>query len=313
MRKRITAWCLVAFILLVGKLPAQEQQPSAELFLESYTDQFQERFFEALKQRGIENYDRAEALLLECKQMQPDNPVVDHELGKALYHQQQYTAAEPYAIAAVSRAPDQYWYLHSLMEILSASYKTEASLEGVIPLDMPDIQLNLGKWYLQRGKGVKALEYLKDLPQTTQIRVLQEKARTLVAVADGNNSDGSKRRNYKAANTPPSDPADQLAGYRIQLTKKLGEGFWEEALEIAMEAVESYPLQPDFYLGMGQALAGMGQYSRAIDRLKEGELLLLGSDGIAQDFYKAFVQVYTAMGNTEKADYYTKKLIQGEE
>ena len=167
MKKRIAAGCISAFVLLVGNLPAQEPQPSAELFLESYTDLFQERFFEALKQRGIENYDRAEALLLECKQMQPDNPVVDHELGKALYYQQQYTAAEPYALAAVSRAPAEYWYLHSLMEILSASYKTEASLQGVLPLEMPDIRLNLGKWYLQREKGAKALEYLKDLPQTT--------------------------------------------------------------------------------------------------------------------------------------------------
>ena len=117
----------------------------------------------------------------------------------------------------------------------------------------------------------------------------------------------------KTSSTPTSDPADQLTNYRIELTKQLGEGFWEEALEIAMEAVESYPLQPDFYLGMGQSLMGMGQYSRAIDRLKEGELLLLGSDGIAQDFYKAFIQAYTALGDTDKVNYYSKKLIQAGE
>lgn len=299
---------MAVFFLLAGNLPAQEQQPSAELFLESYTDLFQEKFFEALKQRGIENYDRAEALLLECKQMQPDNPVVDHELGKALFHQQQYAAAEPYAIAAVNSAPSEYWYLHSLMEILSASYKTEASLDGVIALDIPDIRLNLGKWYLYREKGTKALEYLKDLPETSQIRGLQEKARSLAALSTGSSNPGAVQPNEKGANAANNNTADQLTNYRIQLTKKLGEGFWEDALDIAMEAVESYPLQPDFYLGMGQSLAGMGQYSRAIDRLKEGELLLLGSDGIAQEFYKTFVQVYTAMGNSEKAAFYAKKL-----
>ena len=34
---------------------AQEEE-SAELFLEEYTDEFQNLFFEALKQKGIQNY-----------------------------------------------------------------------------------------------------------------------------------------------------------------------------------------------------------------------------------------------------------------
>ena len=125
------------------------------------------------------------------------------------------------------------------MEILSASYKTEASLQGVLPLEMPDIRLNLGKWYLQREKGAKALEYLKDLPQTTQIRGLQEKARTLAALSVEKSKPAGAEAHDKTSSTPTSDPADQLTNYRIELTKKLGEGFWEEALEIAMEAVES--------------------------------------------------------------------------
>ena len=35
------------------------EEGSADVFLEEYTDEFQEKFFEALKQKGIENYDRA--------------------------------------------------------------------------------------------------------------------------------------------------------------------------------------------------------------------------------------------------------------
>ena len=61
----ILAWmtCMSAGPVLLG-----QDEPSADLFTEAYTDSFQETFFEALKQKGIENYDRARALLLKCKE-----------------------------------------------------------------------------------------------------------------------------------------------------------------------------------------------------------------------------------------------------
>jgi hypothetical protein len=40
------------------------------------TDAFQDSFYEALKQKGIENYDRAVEALEKCQTMQPNNPVV---------------------------------------------------------------------------------------------------------------------------------------------------------------------------------------------------------------------------------------------
>jgi len=48
-------------------------EDSAEVFLEEYSDDFEEAFFEALKQKGIENYDRAINLFLECKRLDAKN------------------------------------------------------------------------------------------------------------------------------------------------------------------------------------------------------------------------------------------------
>ena len=73
---------LMLLMLGIGPVVWAQEEESAEISLEAYTDTFQEKFFEALKEKGIENFDRASALLQECKQMQPDNPVVDHELAK---------------------------------------------------------------------------------------------------------------------------------------------------------------------------------------------------------------------------------------
>ena len=63
---------------LGSAMASGQEEGSAELFTESYTDRFQEVFFEALKQKGIENYDRAKEQLLEAKKLDPLHPVIDY-------------------------------------------------------------------------------------------------------------------------------------------------------------------------------------------------------------------------------------------
>ena len=50
--------------------------------LGAVTDEFQEYFFEALKQKAIENYELAITALKKAEQLQPNNAVVFFELGK---------------------------------------------------------------------------------------------------------------------------------------------------------------------------------------------------------------------------------------
>jgi len=54
--KSAKSFLLILYICLMacaGKLYGQEVAQSAEVFLDEYSDVFQEKFFEALKQRGI--------------------------------------------------------------------------------------------------------------------------------------------------------------------------------------------------------------------------------------------------------------------
>ena len=45
-------------------------------------DEYQELFFEALKQKGIENYDRAIEALLKCEKLDDSDAALYFELGK---------------------------------------------------------------------------------------------------------------------------------------------------------------------------------------------------------------------------------------
>lgn len=303
MRRRTCRYLLGIWLFSLCFGMAQEEE-SAEVYLESYTDQFQERFFEALKEKGIENFDRAEALLLECKQMKPDNPVVDHELAKVLAARKELPSAEAYAVAAVAAQPSEYWYVKTLLDILSAQYKQPESLEGALPLDMPALRLNIGKWHLSRKEGAEALEFLRPLkgPQVEALRQLAGQYRES-AVAPA-----------QAKEEPPiSEGIEEgdVQDYTRRLEQLLGEENWEGAAALGGEAVELYPLQPYFYMARGEALQNSGQNQAALEVLLMGEQLLLEGGPTALRIYQALEKAYMALGNSEKALEYQNKIKSG--
>lgn len=291
---------------MLGTGPAGGQEPaSAELFLDAYSDTFQEKFFEALKEKGIENYDRAAALLQECKQMQPDNPVLDHELAKTLAASGDYPAAESYALKAVQAEPTEYWYLNTLMNILKAGFRSLDNVATGLPVTMPAFRTNLAKWHLEQAEFERALGQIEGLPETPEVAQLRSRAEHL---AD------STRHSARAAQNvqQPAGPEEGSTAYYMQLLEgHLSAGRWEEANTTGSEAIEMYPVQPFFYFARGQALLALGKAAEALGVLEMGEELLLEEGPLAQRLYKALEETHTALGNEEKARTYKNRLKTG--
>ena len=80
-------------------------------------DEFQEYFFEALKQKGIENYDRAVDALQQCLNLDSKKPVIYFELGKNYNLLKNYGAAEDALKKAVNMQPDNEWFLDELYDV----------------------------------------------------------------------------------------------------------------------------------------------------------------------------------------------------
>ena len=57
------------------------------------SSEFQDNYYESLKQKGIENYDKAIISLEKCLALEPNNPVVFFELGKNYLAQKMYKDA----------------------------------------------------------------------------------------------------------------------------------------------------------------------------------------------------------------------------
>ena len=156
---------LILILLLitgVNQIYGQEEE-SAEVYLEEYTDQFQEIFFEALKQKSIENYDRAINLFLECKQLKPDNEAIDHELAKVYLAEKNYLPALESAILALTVEPANFWYLHTLSEIMRAQGRSVLELKDRIPYENHELKKNLVRIYYRQRNYDDALSILKEM------------------------------------------------------------------------------------------------------------------------------------------------------
>jgi tetratricopeptide (TPR) repeat protein len=93
------------------------------------TDEFQELFFEALKQKGIENYDRAIDALEKCLKLQPQNANVYNELGKNHLKLKGYKDAYDSFEKATQIDPKNKWFWNGMYDVC---YQTQDYNQSII-------------------------------------------------------------------------------------------------------------------------------------------------------------------------------------
>ena len=303
MKRAVILWMGAAMSAVTcGPLLAQEQQASSELYLEEYSDEFQENFFEGLKQKGIGNHDRAIARFLKCKQLDPGVKAVDHELAKAYYMDKQYEPAQEYAILAINAAPGDYWILDQLIAIGEKLGIPLEALGDRIPYGNPKLQENLALNLFNSGKYREAEKLLEAMdPSPLQQELLRKIGDSL----------------QQTAQVEPTDPEEgplqreaegTVASLRSELeTLRLGSD-WRNLLERSGEALQLYPLQPYFYYAHGFSLIETGQAQKAVEVLENGLDYLLDDAVLQNEFFRELARAHTLLGNTQKANEYMNKI-----
>ncbi len=153
-----------------GTLYAQEtdEQPTDDLG--NVSDKFQEYFFEALKQKGIENYELAlEALKkakLAAKKNAANEAVVHFEMGKNLKELKRYDEAEEnFLKVTTTLGNEQLDVLEAMYDLyyLKKDYaKAIPLVQKLIPLD-EDYKEDLANLYHRTRQYDKSLEILDEL------------------------------------------------------------------------------------------------------------------------------------------------------
>ncbi len=303
---------IVVLVLLFGHaiLSAQETVPeinveeSAEVFLEQYSDEFQESFFEALKQKGIENYDRAINLLLECKSIEPKNIVVDHELAKAYTLNKQYNLAKDYGVAALISEPENFWYLNTLVSALEKQGSSFEDLEMTLLSDNVKLQENLAVLYYNKGNFDEALSLLKNLKKSSFLSDLEEKISASIKKRDKN----VKKASFTNTGGSTSDPSQ---GYKMRIDGLIKTNNHLMLKQVADEALETYPSQPYFYYAQGYAFNKTNKHRDAIEVLEAALDYLVNDIKLANKIYTQLAEAYTGINNSVKANMYLRKIKPG--
>ncbi|MFC0780112.1 tetratricopeptide repeat protein [Flavobacterium sp. HJSW_4] len=86
------------------------------------TDEYQDSFYESLKQKGIENYDKAIVSLEKCIKLKPNDAVAYFELGKNYFSLKQYQNAQDAFEKATQIDPKNKWFWLGIYDV---SYETK--------------------------------------------------------------------------------------------------------------------------------------------------------------------------------------------
>ena len=155
---------LFLFTILQGNSASLwAQNAPEELALEK--DDFEDAFFESLKQKGIENYDKAIIELEKCLKIQPNNATIYFELGKNYFEEKEYKKAYESYEKATKLDPNNRWFWAGMYDVC---YETK-EFERAIPIVLKLIEFKkeykeeLVSLYMNTNQFDAALELINEL------------------------------------------------------------------------------------------------------------------------------------------------------
>ncbi len=167
----------IAFIVFLlfsfGNQLFAQQNPEDIALVENKTEDY---FFEALAQRGIENYDKAIVAIQKCLENEPKNAAFLYELGKNQLDAKDYVAAEITFKSAVEIDNKQRWYWNGLYDVYYETKNFDKAIgvvQKLIEFD-PNMREDLVSLYMNTDQKEKALYLLKEMEASSHLTKTME-------------------------------------------------------------------------------------------------------------------------------------------
>jgi len=235
-------------------------------------DEYQELFFEALKQKGIENYQRAVDALLKCINLNSSDPVLYYELGKNYNLLKNFGAAEDALKKAVSKDPDNEWFLDELYDVYIQQDDIDKAIKTVKQLVKyhPDYKQNLAALYIKSKDYKYALELLDELDEKLGYSSDRDYLRNQIYDITGKDKDRIENLEERLKNEPDNELNYLNLIYRYsEIGKK------DKAFKTAKQLLEFNPNSQLVHLALYKFYLDDNDTQNAIKSMK---IVLMSSD-----------------------------------
>lgn len=255
---------------------AQNDEDVNQDDLGNVTDEYQEFFFEALKQKGIENYDRAIQALMECIAIDDSKGVLYYELGKNYVALKNFGDAEDALKKAVSKEPGNEWFLDELYGVYIQQKELSKAIKIVRQLVSyhPDYKEDLAGLYFQVEKYDDALKILDELDKTSGISMSRDRLRNRIYAATGRSEDRIKNLEQRVETNPDSE-----TNYLALIYRYSESGNTEKAFETAKKLLEINPKSQLVHMALYKFYLDGDEPEKAMESMK----IVLKSNKIKAD------------------------------
>ncbi len=228
-------------------------------------DMFQEHFFEALKQNGIENYQRAVDALLKCEKLNNSITVIYYELGKNYIALKNYGAAEDALKKAVSKEPENEWYLDQLYEVYNLQGDTKQAIKTVKQLVKyhPDYRQDLAELFIKAKEYKDALKILDDLDKEFGVNSDRDILRNQIYTITGRDDDRIENLEERLKLNPENEDAHLRLIYRYS---EIGDT--KKAFEASKNLLKFHPESKLVHLALYKYYLDANEVENAIQSMK---------------------------------------------
>lgn len=258
---------------------AQDSTPFADQNVDdlgNVSDEFQEAFFEALKQKGIENYDRAIEQLNTCIKLDitSSQPILYFERGKNHLLLKDYDLAEADFLKTLELKPNQEPVLNLLYDLYyqNRDYeKAETTIKQLIPFDS-QYKEDLARLYSARRQYDEALTLIDELDaEKGKDRFRDSLKKRIYRLS------GKKDVDQEALNKDLEENAKSEKDYLQLIYLYSDQGNTEKAYEIALKLQKLNPEADAVQLALYKIDLEKGNTEKAISAMSK----VLGSQKIS--------------------------------
>lgn len=277
--------------------------------------QFQTHFFEALKQKAINNYSKAIESLEQCYQIDTSSAAVEFEFSKNYLLLKNYFEAEIFIDKALENEPNNVYLLSHKVLI----YKNQRNFSEAIKIQKKLIAINpkytedLVLLYLQNREFENAKNliveveknalastriigykrYLASRLSPTDSLTIEKNAPTKISNLDDLKKQYATKKDYKTL--------QNILNYELE------NELFDLLFTDSKNGLELFPSQPFLYHLNGLALNKLGKYNEAIAVLTIGIDFVIENNTLEADFYEQLSMSYEGLNKKTEALKYKQK------